>query len=255
MTTMTDQQILKDLKTRFKLLGDLTQGLIDRTTRACIVSGAPGVGKTYAIERVLEENRKPFEIVKGTISPINLYMLAYRNRHPSNIIVLDDADSIFLNEDALNIFKVLCDTSEVREVSYMKEANALKENSIPSTFVFNGGLMFVSNLDFQKYVDENNSKLASHFEALMSRSMYLDLRLHSRRAVLTWIAYLATMEDGIFSQNNILGWAAQDTIEYLTDNLERLREISIRTLLKLINIMKTSGENWKETADILLLKN
>lgn len=255
MTARSEQEILKDLKVRFKLLGDLTQGIIDRTTRACIVSGAPGVGKTYEIERVLELNHKPHEVVKGTISPINLYMLAYKNRFPSDIIVLDDADSIFLNEDALNIFKVLCDTSEVRRVSYMKEANVLKENDIPSTFTFGGGIMFVSNLDFQKYVDENNSKLAKHMEALMSRSMYLDLKLHSRQEVLTWIAYLATMEDGIFSQHNILGWAAQDTIEYLRNNLMNLREISIRTLLKLINIMKTSGENWKESANILLLKS
>lgn len=250
----TEKQILRDLKTRFDLLIQLTNGLVGQSIRACIVSGAPGVGKTYAIERVLKKNENPFEIVKGTISAVNLYMLAYRNREPRSIIVLDDADSIFMNEDALNIFKVLCDTSEVREVSYMREANVLKDNGIPSRFEFKGGMMFVSNLDFQKYVDEGNSKIAKHFEALMSRAMYLDLRLHSRREVLIWVKYLATMEDGIFSERNILGWDAQDVIEYLTENEDHLREVSLRTLFKLIAIKETSGKEWRKSADILLLK-
>ncbi len=90
----------------------------------------------------------PHEIVRGSLSALHLYMLAYNYRKPGNVIVLDDADSIFNDEDALNILKALCDTSSSRKVSYMKEAPQLKEADIPQSFEFNGAMIFISLIPF-----------------------------------------------------------------------------------------------------------
>ena len=180
----SDADILSDLTERFRILGVLTKGATQRNVRAVTVTGAPGVGKTHTVEQILEDAKKrygtKYEVVRGAISAINLYKVAYSMREAGNVIVLDDADSIFTDEDALNILKVLCDSSEVRRVSWMKESNALKEDDVPQTFEYNGAMIFISNLDFQKFVDEGKTKYSQHFEALMSRSLYLDLRLHSR---------------------------------------------------------------------------
>ena len=113
----TDLEVLTDLKDRFEMLGKLTQGATQSNIRSMVVTGAPGVGKTFTVHQTLgripEERR---ESVSGAISAVELYKLGYRMRKPGSVIVLDDADSIFTDEDALNILKALCDSSPVRRV-------------------------------------------------------------------------------------------------------------------------------------------
>jgi hypothetical protein len=253
----TDKEILSDLKERFNILSILTQGAVAQNVRAVTVTGAPGVGKTFTVEQILNHAKNSkgikFEIVKGSISALNLYMLAYRMKEPGSVIVLDDADTIFGDEDALNILKVLCDSSEYRTVSYMKEAHQLKENDIPQSFDFNGSMIFISNLDFQRYVDEGKNKYSAHFEALMSRSLYLDLRLHSRQELGVWIEHVATTGH-IFRREGLTEAQGKAVLGFLRTYRENLRELSLRTLLKTSQLVKTNN-NWESMAKILLTKS
>jgi hypothetical protein len=239
----SDSQILSDLKDRFNI-------------RAVTVTGAPGVGKTYTVEQILEHFKEKqntqFEIVKGALSAVNLYKLAYRNRKAGNVIVLDDADSIFNDEDALNLLKVLCDSSDVRKVSWMKESNALKEEDIPQSFEFAGAMIFISNLDFQKFVDEGKNKYAKHFEAIMSRSMYLDLRLHTRDELGVWIEHVATAGN-IFRREGLTETQGKAVLSFLKTNRDTLRELSLRTLIKAAQLVKSHKE-WEKMATVLLTK-
>ena len=252
----TDVQILSDLKERFNILTMLTSGACTKNIRAVTVTGAPGVGKTYTVEQILEHFKQKqntqFEIVRGALSAVNLYKLAYRNRKPGNIIVLDDADSIFNDEDALNILKVLCDSSEVRKVSWMKESNALKEDDIPQSFEFNGAMIFISNLDFQRFVDEGKNKYAAHFEAIMSRSLYLDLRLHSRDELGVWIDHVAT-EGKLLRREGLSDEQGKAVLSFLKVNRDNLRELSLRTLIKAAQLVKSHKE-WQNMGRILLCK-
>lgn len=253
----TDKEILADLKERFNILSILTQGTVAQNVRAVTVTGAPGVGKTFTVEQILNHAKNSkgvkFEIVRGTLSAINLYMLAHRMREPGSVIVLDDADDIFRDEDALNILKVLCDSSATRTVSYMKEAHQLKENDIPQSFDFNGSMIFISNQDFQRYVDEGKSKYVPHFEALMSRSLYLDLRLHSRQELGVWIEHVAT-SGHIFRREGLTEAQGKKVLSFLREYRENLRELSLRTLLKTSQLVKTN-DNWESMAKILLTKS
>lgn len=252
----TDVEILSDLKERFEILGILTKGAVARNVRAVTVTGAPGVGKTYTVEQILdaakEKQNTQFEIVRGALSAVNLYKLAYRNRKPGNVIVLDDADSIFNDEDALNLLKVLCDSSEVRKVSWMKESNALIADDVPQSFEFHGAMVFISNLDFQKFVDEGKNKYSQHFEAIMSRSLYLDLRLHGRDELGVWIEHVATAGN-IFRREGLTEAQGKAVLAFLKTNRDNLRELSLRTLIKAAQLVKTQ-QNWEKVAKILLTK-
>jgi hypothetical protein len=249
----SDSQILTDLKERFDILSLLTKGAIAKNIRAMVVTGAPGVGKTYTVETILEHATTPHEIVRGSLSAIHLYMLAYQYRTPGSVIVLDDADSIFNDEDALNILKALCDTSSTRKVSYMKEAPQLRENDIPQSFEFNGAMIFISNLDFQTFVDEGKNKYAQHFEALMSRSLYLDLRLHNRNELGVWVEHIA-QSGRIFDRENVPKHLRQPILSFLTSHRDNLRELSIRTLMKLCALSKDNPTRWESIARVLLTK-
>ena len=252
----SETEILNDLKQRFEILGDLTVGAITKNIRAITVTGAPGVGKTYTVERILGEAKESrniqYEIVKGAVSAVNLYKLGYRNRKAGSVIVLDDADSIFNDEDALNILKVLCDSSETRKVSWMKESQALIAEDIPQTYEFNGSMIFISNLDFQTFVDEGKSKYAQHFEAIMSRSLYLDLRLHSRDELGVWIEHVAT-SGNLFRREGLSEVQGKAVLSFLRDNRQDLRELSLRTLIKASQLVKTNKQ-WEKMATVLLLK-
>jgi hypothetical protein len=249
----SDSQILSDLKERFDILSLLTKGAVAKNIRAMVVTGAPGVGKTYTVEQILEHSNVPHEIVRGSLSALHLYMLAYNYRKPGSVIVLDDADSIFNDEDALNILKALCDTSSSRKVSYMKEAPQLKENDIPQSFEFNGAMIFISNLDFQTFVDEGKNKYAAHFEALMSRSLYLDLRLHNRDELGVWVNHIA-QAGKIFDRENVPQNLRTPILSFLDNHRHDLRELSIRTLMKLCGLAKDNPARWESIARVLLTR-
>jgi hypothetical protein len=232
----------------------LTKGATAKNIRAMVVTGAPGIGKTYNVEQILERSNVPHEIVRGTLSAINLYMLAYKYRHAGNVIVLDDADDIFHDEDALNILKVLCDTSATRTVSYRKEAHQLRENDIPQQFEYNGGMIFISNVDFQRFVDEGKNKFAAHMGALMNRSLYLDLQIHDRNALGVWVAHIA--ESGrIFDREDVPQNLRQPILNFLRDNREELRTLSIRTLMQLCGIAKGNPVRWESIGKVLLCRS
>lgn len=250
----SDSQILSDLKERFDILSLLTKAAIAKNIRAMVVTGAPGVGKTYTVEQILEHSNVQHEIVRGSLSALHLYMLAYKYRKPGNVIVLDDADSIFNDEDALNILKALCDTSSSRKVSYMKEAPQLREEDIPQQFEFNGAMIFISNLDFQTFVDEGKNKYAQHFEALMSRSLYLDLRLHNRNELGVWVNHIA-QSGRIFDRENVPTALRQPILNFLNTHRTDLRELSIRTLMKLCGLAKDNPAKWESIARVLLTRS
>lgn len=253
----TDTEVLNDLKDRFSMLGRLTHASLNSNIRSLVVTGAPGVGKTYTVENVLEnKSGAKYEVVKGTLSAVNLYKVGYYNRHQGNVVVLDDADSIFTDEDALNILKALCDSSRVRRVTWMKESLALKNDErgeVPNSYEFNGSFIFISNLDFQQYVDMGGNKYVAHFEALMSRSLYLDLRLHDRQAISLWIDHIATA-GRLFEREEVGAELGNKILSFIKHHRDELRELSLRTLMKACALAKSNPNEWERMAKVLLCR-
>ena len=79
----TDAEIIERLRERFEILDDMTRAVKAGKVRAMIVSGAPGVGKSFGVEKVLSKHDtfaniandkkfKKYEIVKGAMSAIGL---------------------------------------------------------------------------------------------------------------------------------------------------------------------------------------
>lgn len=249
-----DIEVLQDLKDRFDMLGKLTHGTIQTAIRSMVVTGAPGVGKTYTVENILSATPNvQYDIVRGSLSAVNLYKLGYQYRKPGNVVVLDDADSIFTDEDALNILKALCDSSPVRRVHWLKESQALKEDDIPQSYDFHGSFIFISNLDFQRYVDLGGNKYVPHFQALMSRSLYLDLQLHDRQAISLWVNHIAT-EGKLFARENIPAPVGEKILAFIKEHRDELRELSLRTLMKACALAKSHPKEWERMAKVLLVR-
>ena len=228
---------------RFEALSDMAWGVVSGHYSAMIVSGNPGTGKTFTLERALEEAASldlvKYTPVHGFARATGLYKLLYEHREKGNVLLLDDCDSVFGDETALNILKAALDTTKHRTVSWYSEKSFKDENDnvIPSSFSFEGSVIFVTNLDFDRAM---GTRLGPHLEALISRSYYLDLNLRNLAQLLAHIATVvrtSKMLEGL----GLTTEQGERIVNYVNDNCKKLREISLRTVVKLGNIIKASN--------------
>ena len=112
----TDEAILKRLADRFEILEDMTRAVKKGDVKAMIVTGPPGVGKSFGVEKVLSKHDvfanvaqdgklKKYEVVKGAMSAIGLYKKLFEFSDKKCILVFDDCDSVLMDDLSLNILK------------------------------------------------------------------------------------------------------------------------------------------------------
>ena len=257
VSTETDAEIDARLRDRFEILDELTKAALFGNARAVIVSGPAGLGKSFTVERALAEwdpDQINHTIVKGYVKPTGLLRLLYQFREPGQVIVFDDADTVFYDDTSLNLLKAVCDTTEMRRVSYMAESNMVDEDSgekIPRSFLFEGTILFITNLDMDAMVDKGH-KLAPHLQALVSRSHYIDLAMKTRRDYIVRIKQV--IAEGMLRQQGLTPDQEQQVLDYVVDNQDRLREVSLRIAVKIGNLVKMGGD-WKRLANVTCLKN
>lgn len=256
----TDEEIIERLRERFQILEDMTRAAKAGHVRAIIVSGAPGVGKSWGVEKVLakhefmakvtdNEKLRQFEVIKGKITAVSLYVKLYEYRNHKNILVLDDADSIFYEESALNILKAALDTSTRRTIHWNSDSRFLEREDVPKSFDFNGGVIFITN---EKFGNSKNSRVGEHLKALESRCHYIDLTIHTEREIMLRIRQI--IKDGMLDDYRFSDEEVEEIIQFVDDNKQRVRELSLRTVVKLADLKKSFPERWKAMASVTLLK-
>lgn len=256
ITHETDAQIEARLKDRFEVVEDLTRYATEGHAKAVIITGPAGVGKSFGVEKILgdwDPTESTYTIVKGYVRTTGLLKLLYQFRHPNNVIVFDDADTIFYDDNSLNLLKAVCDTTEVRKVSYLAESRLVDEETgelVPRSFIFEGTIIFISNLKFDEMI-ERGHKLAPHLEALISRSHYVDLAMNSKRDYIVRIKQV--IRQGLLKDRGLSVSEQQEVVEFIEKNSDRLRELSLRMVIKLAGLRKSSAK-WVKTAEITCCK-
>jgi len=257
----TDAEIIERLRERFDILDDMTRAVKKGAVRAMIVSGAPGVGKSFGVEKVLgkhdlmanianDEKLKKYEIVKGAMSAIGLYSKLYEFSAEKNILVFDDCDSVLLDDLSLNILKAALDTSKKRTIHWNTDSRLLRAEGVPNSFEFKGGAIFITNINFQNI---KSKKLQDHLAALESRYHYIDLTIHTEREKMLRIKQI--VGDGMLNEYEFSEEQTQTLIEFIDANKRRLRELSLRTVLKTADLMRSfPGDKWQRVAQISLMR-
>jgi hypothetical protein len=253
-TTETFEQIDARIRRVFTVLSKVSHGVVLGHIKAAIVSGAPGCGKTFLLERDLAraeaEGKVRMQSVKGSMSAIGLYKMLFECSEPGNVLLIDDCDSIFADLDALNILKNALDTGKTRKVCWAKESKALESEGVPRSFEFKGAVLFITNIDFAREISKQN-KMAPHYEALLSRSLYVDLKIHSKTEVMVRVGQVV-FEDEFLQDNSITKRQATEMMTWLKSNVTGLRVLSIRTVIQMAAFVKTDN-SWQDMAESLLL--
>jgi hypothetical protein len=255
----TDQQAMDRIRERFDILHEMTKATVTGDIRAMIVSGPPGVGKSFGVEQEIDKatmfdklagKRLRAEVVKGSATPIGLYQTLYKYSDANCVVVFDDCDSILLDDVALNLLKGALDSGKKRKISWLSESSSLRREGIPDSFEFKGSAIFITNLKFDKM---KSQKLRDHLDALQSRCHYLDLTLDTMRDKILRIRQIAT--DGVLFADYDFEPAVQDEIiDFMNTNQNRLREMSLRMAIKIADLRKMSATNWKRLAETTCMK-
>ena len=256
----TEEQIMTRIRERFDILHEMTKACVNGDIRAMIVSGPPGVGKSFGVEQEIEKatlfdklagKRLRAEVVKGSATPIGLYQTLYKYSDANCVLVFDDCDSILLDDVALNLLKGALDSGKKRTISWLSESSALRREGIPDRFEFKGSVIFITNLKFDQM---KSQKLRDHLDALQSRCHYLDLTLDTMRDKVLRIKQIA--KDGVlFADYDFEECAQDEIIEFMEANQNRLREMSLRMALKIADLRKSFAGNWKRRAETTCMKN
>ena len=255
----TDEETIERLRERFDMLEDMTKATKKGDVRAMIVSGPPGVGKSFGVEKVLgkhdliadiagDSKLKKYEVVKGAMSAIGLYCKLYKMADKDNVIVFDDCDSIFADELSLNILKAALDSKKTRRIHWNTDSFKLRNEGVPDSFEFKGSAIFITNVKF----DKAKGKIKEHLMALESRCHYMDLTIDTEREVMLRIKQITN--DGMLDEYALGDDTVQEIVDFVDINKKRLRELSLRTVLKVADLAKAFPNKWEAMAENTVMK-
>jgi hypothetical protein len=258
----SDEEIMTRLAQRFEILEDMTRAVKRGDVRAMIVTGPPGVGKSFGVEKVLSKHDvfadvaqdsklKKYEIVKGAMSAIGLYSKLYEFSDKKSILVFDDCDSILMEDLSLNILKAALDSSKKRVISWNTDSRLLRSEGVPNSFEFKGGAIFISNIKFDHV---RSKKLKDHLEALESRCHYLDLTIDTTREKLLRIRQVVA-DCGMLDDYSLEDYQKLEVVNFVVANAERMRELSLRMVLKVADIRVSMPDKWQAVVEVTCMRN
>jgi hypothetical protein len=252
--TESDEQIAARLEDSFMAMHTMAQATVRGINKSLIISGPAGVGKSHTVMQITDamEDDKLTTVVKGYVRPTGLYKLLYENRFKSNVVVFDDADSIFMDDVCLNLLKAACDMSRTRRLSWLTETKMEDEDGerLPRSFEFEGSIIFITNYDFDNMIERGN-RLAPHFQAMISRSHYLDVGIKSKREYVVRLRQVVSQ--GMLREQGLDQSQENQLMEFIGDNQDRLRELSLRMVIKLAGLMNMGGD-WQRLARATCMK-
>ena len=184
VTESRDPEVMFDNLTRLtKMVGRGIQPSL-------VITGMAGTGKTHLVKETLKGMglRESYEFVhfKGRATAAGLFITLYQNS--DKVVVLDDCDSVFKDDDAVNILKAALDSYDTRKISYIS-SRPLKDEygePLPAHFEFTGRIIFISNIE--------QSRLDA---AIRSRSFVSDISMNTGQMFKRMEQLMPTMEKTI----------------------------------------------------------
>lgn len=256
VSTESDQEIMDRIEKRFNILTVMTKGCIAGDVRAMIVTGPPGVGKSFNVEAEMEKaslfdkisgKAARYEVVKGAMTAIGLYCKLFEFSDSGNILVFDDCDDVFNDEQSLNILKAALDSGKRRRICWNSDSSMLRRESVPDQFDFKGSVIFITNKNFENV---KSKKMQDHLAALESRCHFLDLTMNTMRDKFLRIKQIART-GLLWSAYGFTDAEEAQILDFIDVNKLKLREMSLRMALKVADMFKMAKDikaDWQDLA-------
>jgi hypothetical protein len=124
----------------------------------------------------------------------------------------------------------------------------LRNEGVPDSFKFEASAIFITNMKFDKV----KGKLREHLEALESRCHYMDLTIDTDKDKMLRIQQV--IRDGMLNQYKLDDEVKEDIIDFVDINKSRLRELSLRTVLKVADLAVAFPNKWEAMAENTVMR-
>ncbi len=244
-----DNDDYSELEKRYANVETYIKEIANGKIHNLIVNGPPGVGKTYSVENYLNKYAQgKYKVVKGHMTPLSLYGNLYFHKEANSILVLDDIDSVFKKIEGVNILKAAIDTSPLRRISW-ESTSPIKGIGIPDSFQFKGSVILISNIGFDGHTKSN---LSAHLDALKDRSYKIVVADSSKESCFKQVCFMVCKKN-LLRSFNLSKEQQFALLGYIETNLEKLDKVSLRTAVKLAQLIVINVEDWQSMADSGLL--
>jgi hypothetical protein len=135
-------------------------------------------------------------------------------------------------------------------IHWNTDSRSLRDEAVPNSFEFAGGAIFITNIKFDHV---RSRKLRDHLEALESRCHYLDLTIDTTREKMLRIKQI--VGDGMLDVYEFDDAQKAEIVEFIDVNKGRMRELSLRMVLKVADLRKSLPSNWKATAEVTCMRH
>jgi hypothetical protein len=150
---------------------------------------------------------------------------------------------------SLNILKAALDSSKKRYIAWNTDSRLLRSEGIPDRFEFRAGAIFITNIKFEHV---KSKKLRDHLDALESRCHYLDLTMDTTREKILRIKQIVA--DGMLEEYEFSDTDKAILIDFIDVNKDKLRELSLRMVIKLADLKKSFPHNWTAMAAVTCMR-
>lgn len=232
-----------DVNQRFGFIETLVDMVIHGQSKAVIISGSGGLGKTYTVMQRLklaelgdvndaEAETADYEVIKGFSTSKALYRLFYKNR--KRIVIFDDCDSVWDNPTSVSLLKAALDSYDVRRLSWLAEIKN-DDDDLPQSFEFEGKVIFISNLSLDQ-LDQ----------AVLSRCLYVDVSMTPEEKIQRIESIMGDMRKDMPMEHR------KESLSLLSNHAGSIGDLNIRTFLKVCEMRSTNAANWKELAEYVI---
>lgn len=223
-------------------------------TNGLLISGDAGTGKTHWVRKGLFEStdESNIEYVKGSsITAPPIYCKLFLNRHPGNVLVLDDVDIIHKSgaelSTILDLFKGATEMTKGERIISWERAGQnqmMTEYGVPRSFDFQGSIVWITN----DPIEHIAKKAKGHWHAISSRFNTITVNLNEQEKLLYTLHLIEEGFLGVNCQAKEGGYSAEiieRTSEFILDNYKSFDNITPRIAVKIADLMYTNPEDWE----------
>lgn len=256
---VSEEERMEEIEERFQILQYMTKAMMGKKIRGMIVSGPPGVGKSFGVESELAKmdmwtdvggKARKTEVVKGAMTALGLYAKLYEFKDPGSVLVFDDCDSVLMDDLALNLLKAALDSGRTRKLYWNADSHKLERENVPNSFEFKGSVCFITNIKFENV---RSKRLQDHLLALQSRCHYLDLTLDTMKDKILRVKQIANKGD-LFKNYKFNKDEQNEILDFMFENCEKLNEVSLRMALKIADCKVINNDKWQPMARATCMK-
>lgn len=198
----------------------------------------PIKGGTTKVVRAKVNSRNNLEsryyIASGTCTSAALYELLFIHRH--KLLIFDDFDAVFKDDDSINLLKAALDTYPIRELSKMTKGNSFNSlgmsdaqmqeeyeitGKVPNQFKFSGNIIFISNIHEDRFD-----------KALISRALHVEVRLTKAQMIDRMHKLMLEIRPEVPVEFKL---EALHHLEFLTNNFPCKFDLNLRELIHAID--------------------